>query len=430
MIHSKFSEKAKNKTAYIGVIDCNNFFVSCERLFRPDLQKRPVVVLSSNDGCVVARSQEVKDMGIVMGVPIFQIKDIVKDKGIVTFSSHFALYRDISSRVFAVVKTMLPTMELYSIDEAFFKVEAETKAELEARLCQIKTEVERQTGIPVSLGVAATKTQAKYANRLAKKSGGVCVLESSDWGVLAPTIPLPTIWGVGRKLDLRYKQAGMHFVQDLINGPKPLVGKLFGIVGLRLQAELAGISVYPLCDVVAPQKSMVSSRSFEKNVTELSVIKDAVAYHARHVVADLREMGFKAKYIGVLLGTSRHGDYVLRGGSLMAENLPPTDDVVALLKQAFALVDQLYEVGVPYKKAGVYVGGFCPKTLVQPSLFVSDTSPTVSPLSALLDTFNARYGHDMVTVGTHTKDRRWLAKSEQKSPAYTTRWSDLAIART
>ncbi len=429
-MNSKFEEKAQSKTAFVGVIDCNNFFVSCERLFRPDLVGKPVVVLSSNDGCVVARSQEVKDMGVPMGVPIFQIKDMVKDKGIVTFSSHFALYRDISSRVFAVVKTLLPTMEVYSIDEAFFIVEAVTKPELEERLRQIKIEVERQTGIPVSLGVAATKTQAKYANRLAKKSGGVCVLEKSDWRELAPTIPLPTIWGVGRKLDLRYKEAGLYFVQDLINCPKPLVGKRFGIVGLRLQAELSGTSVYALCEGVTPQKSMVSSRSFEKNVTELAVIKDAVAYHTRQVVADLRQMGFKTKYIGVVLGTSRHGDYLLRGGSLTAENLSPTDDVVALLKQAFALVDQLYEAGVPYKKAGVYVGGFSPKTLVQPSLFAETSEPIASPLNAVLDTFNARYGQDVVTIGTQTKERRWQSKSEQKSPAYTTRWSDLPIVRT
>ena len=246
----------------------------------------------------------------------------------------------------------------------------------------------------------------------------------------APAIPLPTIWGVGRKLDLRYKAAGLYFVQDLIDCYKPLVGKRFGIVGLRLQAELAGTSVYTLSEVLAPQKSLVSSRSFEKNITELAMIKDAVAYHARQVIADLRQMGLKTKYIGVLLGTSRHGDYFMRGGSLMAENLAPTDDVVVLLKQAFALVDLLYEVGVPYKKTGVYVGGFCPKTLVQPSLFTGDTPLNVSPVNALLDTFNARYGHDTVTIGTQTKDRLWLSKSEQKSPAYTTRWNDLAIVRT
>lgn len=429
-MNSKIDKKVQSKTTFVGVIDCNNFFVSCERLFRPDLRNKPVVVLSANDGCVVARSQEVKDMGVPMGIPIFQIKDMIKDKGIVTFSSHFALYRDISSRVFTVVKSLLPTMEIYSIDEAFFMVEAATKPELEEQLLKIKIEVERQTGIPVSLGVAATKTQAKYANRLAKKSGGVCVLESNDWATLAPSIPLPTIWGVGRKLDVRYKQAGIHLVQDLIDSPKPLIGKLFGIVGLRLQAELSGSSVYPLSEVSVPQKSMVSSRSFEKNITSLSVIKDAVAYHTRHVVADLRQMGFKTKYIGVMLGTSRHGDYLLRGGSLMAENLTPTDDVVALLKQAFTLVDQLYEAGVPYKKAGVYVGGFSPKTLTQPSLFSSEAQTAVSPLNAVLDTFNARYGHDMVTIGTQTKERLWQSKSEQKSPAYTTRWSDLAVVRT
>ena len=313
---------------YIGVIDCNNFFVSCERLFRPDLVGKPVVVLSSNDGCVVARSQEVKDMGVVMGVPIFQIKDIVKDKGITTFSSHFALYRDLSSRVFTVVKTLLPTMEIYSIDEAFFSIKADSKELLEAELRRIKIEVERQIGIPVSLGVAATKTQAKYANRLAKKAGGVVVLEPSDWDNLVTTIPLQTIWGVGGKLELRYKEAGLRTVVDLIDCPKPRVDSLFGITGLRLQSELAGTPVYAVINKHAPQQSITSSRSFEKNVTDLAVVKDAVAYHVRQVVADLRHLRLKAKYISVMLGTSRHSDYVLRGGSLTTDNLTPTDDLV------------------------------------------------------------------------------------------------------
>ncbi len=415
---------------YIGVIDCNNFFVSCERLFRPDLVGKPVVVLSSNDGCVVARSQEVKDMGVPMGVPIFQIKDMIKDNGILTFSSHFALYRDISSRVFTVVKTLLPTREIYSIDEAFFSIKADSKQQLEQELTRIKYEVERQVGIPVSLGVAATKTQAKYANRLAKKSGGVCVLEPADWAERTATIPLQNIWGVGGKLELRYKQAGLHTVKDLINCPKLRVGTLFGITGVRLQAELVGQSVYMLASTQAPQQSIMSSRSFEKNVTELAVIKDAVAYHVRQVVAELRHLRQQTKNLSVYLGTSRHGDYLLRSGSQTVENMTPTDDVVFLLKQAFKLVDAMYDAEVPYKKAGVYVSGFSPKTVMQQSLFVDAETVTYNPINDLLDDFNARYGADTVTVGTHTKDRKWQSKSEQKSPAYTTRWSDLAVVKT
>jgi DNA polymerase V len=415
---------------YIGVIDCNNFFVSCERLFRPDLVGKPVVVLSSNDGCVVARSQEVKDMGVPMGVPIFQIKDMVKDKGIVTFSSHFALYRDISSRVFTVVKTLLPTREIYSIDEAFFTINADSKAELEATLRAMKIEIERQVGIPVSLGVAATKTQAKYANRLAKKSGGVTVLEPADWEALTPTIPLQNIWGVGGKLELRYKSAGLLTVADLINCPKDRIATLFGIVGVRLQAELAGTPMYAVSSVHAPQQSIMSSRSFEKQVTELAVIKDAVAYHVRQVVAELRHLRLKTKNLSVYLGTSRHGDYLLRSGSLGVENMTPTDDVVYLLKQAFTLVDSLYDPEVPYKKAGAYISGFSPKTVTQQSLFADQDEVTYSPINDLLDGFNARYGADMVTIGTHTKDRKWQSKSEQKSPAYTTRWSDIAVVKT
>jgi DNA polymerase V len=414
---------------YIGVIDCNNFFVSCERLFRPDLVGRPVVVLSSNDGCVVARSQEVKDMGIVMGVPIFQIKDIIKDKGIVTFSSHFALYRDISSRVFTVVKTLLPSREIYSIDEAFFTIEADSKEVLEIELRRIKKEVERQVGIPVSLGVAATKTQAKYANRLAKKAGGVVVLDACDWDALVSSIPIQNIWGVGGKLERRYKEAGLYTVADLINAPKPRIETLFGIVGLRLQAELAGTAVYTVVSKHEPQKSIMSSRSFENKVTDLAIIKDAVAYHVRQVVADLRHLRLKTKHIAVTLGTSRHGDYLLRGGSLLTEFETPNDDLVLLLKNAFALTEQLYEVGVPYKKAGVYIGNFSPATVTQQSLFMNVTEAHTQPISALVDELNAQYGNDFVTIGMQTKDRKWQSKSEQKSPAYTTRWNELAVAR-
>ena len=174
---------------YIGVIDGNNFFVSCERLFRPDLVGKPVIVLSSNDGCVVARSQEVKDIGVAMGVPVFQIKDIIKDKGIVTFSSNFTLYRDISQRVFSVVKELLPDKEQYSIDEAFFTLEATDVVEVTHKLKVIKHEIERRVGIPVSIGLAATKTQAKYASKLAKKTGGVVVIDGCSWHALATHIP-------------------------------------------------------------------------------------------------------------------------------------------------------------------------------------------------------------------------------------------------
>jgi DNA polymerase V len=365
-----------------------------------------------------------------MGVPIFQIKDIVKDKGIVTFSSHFALYRDISSRVFTVVKALLPSREMYSIDEAFFSINADSKDALEIELRCIKLEVERRVGIPVSLGVAATKTQAKYANRLAKKTGGVCVLETAAWNELSPKIPLQNIWGVGGKLERRYKSAGLATVADLINCPKARVSTLFGITGVRLQAELSGTVMYKVENTKTVQQSIMSSRSFEKNVTNLAVIKDAVAYHLRQVVAELRLLKLETKHLSVSLGTSRHGDYLLRGGSRAVENMAPTADVVFLLKQAFSLVDALYEAGVPYKKAGVLISGFSPKTASQQSLFADEALVKYSPINELLDRFQVLYGADKVTVGTQTKERLWQSKSEQKSPAYTTNWNNLAIVKT
>lgn len=412
---------------YIGVIDCNNFFVSCERLFRPDLVGRPVVVLSSNDGCVVARSQEVKDIGVVMGVPLFQIKDIIKDKGIVTFSSHFALYRDLSARVFAVVKQLLPNMEIYSIDEAFFTIETVSKEALEIRLREIKIEVERLVGIPVSLGVAATKTQAKYANRLAKKAGGVMVVTPADWTALVSTINLRDIWGVGGRLNRRYSEAGMVMVGDVIESGSQRLAQLFGVSGVRLQAELRGEPVYQVTQKGSVQKSMMSSRSFAKNTTDNATIHDAVAYHVRSVVTDIRRLGLKTLQLSIYLGTSRHGDYVLRGGSVATDFSEPTDDLILLLKEAARLVDTVFEVGVPYKKAGVYIGPFVPKNVVQTSLFAPDAVRYSETVQTAIEGLNVRFGNEMVTVGKYTKTAQWQSKSEERSPAYTTRWNELAV---
>jgi DNA polymerase V len=189
---------------YIGVVDCNNFFVSCERLFRPDLLRKPVLVLSSNDGCVVARSQEVKDIGIAMGVPYFQIKDIIKDNGITCFSSHFALYRDISRRVFVVVAELVPLHEIYSIDEAFFVLEATSDAEAAAVALRLKQSIEKRVGIPVSIGISDTKTRAKLVSKIAKKKGGIAVLVGDEFMTVCGEKLLAEVWGVGRNLTVRY----------------------------------------------------------------------------------------------------------------------------------------------------------------------------------------------------------------------------------
>ena len=416
---------------YIGVIDCNNFFVSCERLFRPDLVGKPVVVLSSNDGCVVARSQEIKDMGVPMGVPYFQIKDTFKKANVTVFSSHFTLYRDISARVFSVVKTLLPTKEQYSIDEAFFTFEAATPAAAEVALRQIKIEVERRVGIPVSIGLAATKTQAKYANRLAKKAGGVVVLTVESWQELVTTIPLGDIWGVGRHMVVHYRTSGITTVAELLAAETARIGNVFGIAGLRLQAELAGQVQYPVAEVTTEQKSIMSSRSFKDATKDIAVVKDSVAYHVRQATAELRSFGLCAQSISVSIRPSRHGDYVLRGGSILTLLTSPTADTAELIATALLMVDQLFEAEVPYKKAGVVLGQFVTATMVQPSLFSPvSAAPKTNSLMETIDVVNAKFGRDMIQVGRQIASATWASKQADLSPAYTTNWDKLAVVKT
>ena len=416
---------------YIGVIDCNNFFVSCERLFRPDLMRKPLIVLSSNDGCVVARSQEVKDMGIPMGVPYFEIKDIAEKANTMCFSSHFTLYRDISARVFKVVQSLVSPMEQYSIDEAFFIYDAKDSTAAETAMREIKSTLERLVGIPVSIGLAATKTQAKYASRLAKKLGGVAVLSPEEWLLRAGAIELQEIWGVGSKLAKRYREAGLLTVADSIRAPKPRLESLFGIAGLRLQAECIGQIMYPVALGAKVQKSTISSRSFKAATTEITAVKDAVAYHVRQAASDIRVFGLCAGTLSVTILPSRHGDFNLRGGTLRTEFTEPIDDTTVLVTEAMRLTERLYEVGVPYKKAGISLGRFVPKSAIQPVLFSTgaEQKNSLRILDETVDRLNRQFGRETVQIGRHSTANAWGVRQDSLSPAYTTAWSELATVR-
>jgi DNA polymerase V len=413
------------KKPLIGVLDCNNFFVSCERLFRPDLIGKPVAVLSSNDGCVVARSQEVKDMGVSMGVPYFQIKDMVKKAGITTFSSHFALYRDISRRVFEVMREELDLVEQYSIDEAFFQIDDKP----EEIAWRVKSAVEKSVGIPVSVGISSSKTQAKYANGLAKKGTGVCLLDAVDWQAIAPDILLRRIWGVGGQMDLQYSQHGLTTVSELVAADTARIAKIFGVVGVRLQQELMGISVLKLGTNREPQKSIMSSRSFRDLVLDIEILADSVAYHVRHSLADLRAMNMKTSKISVSIRPSRHGDFLLRGGTNEAILTSPSNDTIEILKVAHDLLEQLYESGVPYKKAGISLSQFTPVEGEQSTLFPDVINNGSQALMSMVDNLNAKAGREAVLLGSRLRTGSWQSRSEAESPAYTTRWPDLVSVK-
>jgi len=411
------------KQQWIGVLDCNNFFVSCERLFRPDLMKKPVVVLSSNDGCIVARSQEVKDISVPMGVPYFQVKDSLKDIGTVSFSSNFTLYRDISRRVFSVMRETLTTVEQYSIDEAFFSVYDEPQQVSEL----LKKKVEQKVGIPVSVGVGSTKTQAKCAVSIAKRGSGVCVLDKVKWNNLTKYTRLAQVWGVGGKLEMKYKKHGIVTVHDLLVTDVSRIAKLFGVGGIRLQNELSGMPVFSVSKKLEKQKSLVSSRSFHSTTTEFKVLSDALAYHVRHAAADLRAMNLKTKNVHIAIRPSRNSDFFLRGGSKEAVLPTATNDTLELLRTANELLRQIYEPTVPYKKAGVTFGQLISTEIEQKTLFYNAKNDH-SELMDAVDSVNERFGKEAVIFGGRLSEQKWQARKDLSSPAYTTRWRQIATA--
>lgn len=406
----------------IGLIDCNNFFVSCERLFRPDLEHKPVLVLSANDGCVVARSQEVKDMGIPMGIPHFKIKDIIKDNEIQVFSGNLTLYRDVSRRVFSMVRELFDVTEQYSIDEAFFQISDSNLSEKE--LLKVRRLIRKYTGIPVSIGVADTKTLAKLAAAKAKKGNGVQILDLNDWKKEATTMPLGDVWGVGYRLLQRYKKAGLHTAEGLMSADANRISRLFGVQGARLQAELKGIAIHQVSSQRPLQKSLMSSRSFNKKTNTKDVLQDALAYHIRHVTADLRSMDGVAQVLRVSLGTSRHGDFLLQGGSKEVALTQPSADTFSLLKEAVNLLDQLHTPGVPYKKIGVTLSGITQKQSQTASLFSENDEQKESLLQAI-DGINKKLDREAVLIGSRLQSERWLPNAAARSGAYTTRWSDI-----
>jgi DNA polymerase V len=408
---------------YVGLADCNNFFVSCERIFRPDLWQKPVVVLSSNDGAVVARSEEVKKLGVPMGVPFFKVRDIFKKNNVAVFSSNFDLYRDISDRVMNILREEVNDMEQYSVDEAFFVMEVSNQKTAMKEMARLRDLLYRQVGVPVSFGLAPTKTIAKYANGLEKRGTGVSLVTKSRWRELCKTVPLGDLWGVGSAMTQKFREQSLLTVADLLLADPARVAKLFGVYGVRLRAEL-------LCENNQKQvageelpQTIMSTRSFAKTTDQLNVLEEALAYHVSRAAAELREKEAVAGRLVVLIQTSRHGDWVLRGGGRESLLPTPTSDTTVLLKEAKRLARSMFEVGVPYKKAGIVLSNIQSNGFVQPQLF--GASVDNSKLMAAMDEINKKLGTDTVTIGRAKYQESWSNRHDHRSPRYTTSWSEL-----
>jgi DNA polymerase V len=418
-----------------AIVDCNSFYCSCERLFEPKLRHRPVVVLSNNDGCVIARSDEAKKLGIAMGVPYFEARSLIHQHNIAVFSSNYNLYGDLSWRVMETLRQFAgeENVEVYSVDEAFVDLSAVDPEQLDRTAREMRVRVEKWTGIPVSVGVAPTKTLAKVANRLAKKdkvkSGCVMALhtESERIEALRQT-RLEDVWGVGRAYARKLNAKGYTSAWDLANLPEGWVYKeLGGVVGSRLLRELRGEPCIELKEELVSKQMIATTRMFGVPVTELSDIREAVASYATRAAEKLRRQSSAADTVQVFLirrQTEEEGGW--RGEASSAHTRLPiaTSDTLLLIRTATQLAEQLYRTGCVYKKAGVLLGGIVPADACQGDLFAVPP-PDHRKLMEMIDNINFSQRDELLVFGACGTKRHWKMKQQHRSRKYTTRWDEM-----
>ena len=415
-------------TQSIALVDCNNFYCSCERVFRPDLLNRPVIVLSNNDGCVVSRSAEAKAIGIKMGVPVFQISDVVKQHNIAVFSSNYALYADISNRVMATLSHYTPIQEIYSIDESFLDLTG--FADINERAAEIRIRVLQDIGIPVCVGIGPTKTLSKLANFVAKrhpKSTGVFNfnrLTSKQLDSVLSNIPTEEIWGVGRQLTKALSTLRIDYAIQLRDADIAAIRARFGVVMEKTVRELRGESCIEMEDAAPAKKQIINSRSFGKSVTELADLEDALSHFVSNAAKKLRDQNSIAGMLQVFAQTNRfRQDQAQYTPAVSIPLTTPTSDTIVLQKWAVAGIKSIFKIGYHYKKAGVILSEIYPATHYQGDLFTGASEN--SELMKTLDTLNARFGKGTVKLSQDGSRHSWKMRQESKSPEYTTNWDEL-----
>ncbi len=414
-----------------ALVDCNNFYASCEKLFRPDLKDTPVVVLSNNDGCVVARSREAKLLGIKMGVPVFQIKSEIQRHGILAFSSNYALYADLSSRVMRTLEEMAPRVEVYSIDEAFLDLTGiESAISIVEFGQQVRERIGHWIGITVCVGIAPTKTLAKLANHAAKKypaTQGVVDLTNPDrQRRLLALVPVDDVWGVGRRLSKRLNALGITTALDLANASPRAIRDQFSVVLERTVRELNGESCIELEEIPPIKKQIVCSRSFGVKVTHFELLREAICEYATRATEKLRKEQQQAKVMTVFIRTSPFKDNEPQySNSASGELLIPSCDTRDFIELANHLLKRIWKDGFRYAKAGVMLSDFYDPGMFQPGLFDDvSTRSNSQQLMSVLDTINQSGAGKVFFAGQGTK-KDWSMKREHLSPAYTTRWDQL-----
>ena len=417
----------------LALVDCNNFFCSCERVFNPALNDKPVVVLSNNDGCIISRSEEAKALGIPMGAPLHEQQEVIRKHDVRVFSSNYTLYGDMSARVMSILRDEVPAIEVYSIDESFLKLPHNFTEET-AR--QLRSKVLKWTGIPVCVGIGSTKLLAKFANRYAKKNksltGGVFDL-STYWdpdGLMADA-PTDSLWGVAKNSARTLGRMGIHTVLDFKNSDPQAVRRSMGVVGERLLRELNGIQCLELEEMPPDRKGVMASRSFGNAVESLEELEEALSNHVARASEKVRRFGLMATRIEVFVKTNRFKKEEPQYSRGVAETLDyPTSSTSRLMEVARDLLHRIYRPGYRYKKTGVQLINLVAQEEYQPSLFDQPKTSRID-VDKIVDEINRRMGDRKNPVitrasqGTERSGKGWKMRAERHSPHYTTHWNQL-----
>lgn len=409
-------------TKNIALVDCNNFYVSCERVFNPKLWNRPVVVLSNNDGCVIARSKEAKALGIPMGAPAFQYLDFFRKHDVVTCSSNYALYGDMSKRVMEVLSSFACDMQVYSIDEAFLVLDDK---DLENRAREMRRLVYQLTGIPVSVGISTTKTLAKVANHFAKKDDrydGVFILKDL---ALLRELPVKEVWGIGRQITLKLAGQGVRTAWDLSQANDQWIKKNLSVVGLRTAWELRGVAAIPLNEEPPPKKAIMSSKSFGRPLTELTDIAEALSSYTARAAEKLRAQNGVAGYLEVFLMTNPFQSEKYYGNNVHIVLQQPTDYTPTLISAAKRGLKHIFREGLSYKKVGIMLGGLGARECFQQDLFAPPGDGRQEMVVKVVDKMNQRRGRKVMRWAAEGTLQPWKMKQHQLSNRFTSRWEEI-----
>jgi DNA polymerase V len=415
-----------------ALVDCNNFYASCERAFNPALENKPIVVLSNNDGCVVARSNEAKAW-VPMGKPYYQYRDICLQNRIHVFSSNYQLYGDMSDRVMSTLNHFCPEMEVYSIDEAFLQLDSFAHIDVSVYARHIRHKVRQWTGIPVSIGIAPTKVLAKIANLIAKKNrieGVFNLMDPTLQDKILPEIAVGDIWGIGFQSSMKLRDLGIVTAQQLRDSDLKFIRKHFSVTGERIAHELRGISCLSLDAFSEPSKNIRSSRSFGKPLTRYEDVAEALSHYVARACEKLREQGSLAQGIHVLLRTNRfkvNEEYYSKGISCAFPHA--TNDTRYIITQAKKLLKHIFRPGYYYKKTGVILMDLTSEQNNQSDfLHPIEQQEKSQRIMTVMDSINQRMGSHALFIAAQGTDRNWQARSDKRSPCYTTQWNELVTA--